>query len=196
MRVKISGITNLEDALIAADEGADAISYIFYEGSPRYISPEAASKINEQLPPFVEKVGIFAGGDAKYINKAIAVSGITLAQIHFQATDMLYGSLVAPHLRVVLAQRDADVEYLAERYRVVDTFSKSGRVPGDKLDLSWFDGRECSKIILAGGLTPDNVAETLPYGFYGVDVSNEVERAPGRKDRDKIRAFIRAAKQC
>lgn len=195
MRVKISGITNLEDALIAAEEGADAVGYVFYQGSPRFISPEAAFSINEQLPPFVEKVGIFADGDAKFINKAIAVSGITLAQIHFQATDQLYGSLVAPHLRVVVAQREADLDYLKDRYRLVDIFART-KARGGTPDLGWFDGRDCSKIILAGGLTPENVKETLPYGFYGVDVSSEVESAPGRKDREKIRAFIRAAKAC
>lgn len=196
MRVKISGITNLEDALAAVDAGADALGFIFYQRSARFLAPDAAFKIIEQLPPFVEKVGIFVDSDAKYINKAIAVSGITLAQIHFEATTALYGSLVVPHLRVVRAQREADIDYLADRYRLVDLFSEnSGGRDGD-LDLSWFEGRDCSKIILADDLTPENVEKTLPYGFYGVDVGSGVESAPGKKDAEKIRAFIRAAKRC
>jgi len=109
---------------------------------------------------------------------------------------MLYGSLVAPHLRVVRAQREADIDYLSDRYRIVDIFG-ANTVGGDgTLDLSWFNGKDCSKIILSGNLTPDNVEQALPYGFYGVDVSTAVESAPGKKDRDKVRAFIRAAKQC
>jgi phosphoribosylanthranilate isomerase len=196
MRVKITGITNLEDALAAVEEGADAIDFIFFQGSRRFITPEAAFKIVEQLPPFVEKVGIFVDSDAKYINKAIALSGITLAQIHFEATNALYGSLVAPHLRVVRAQRREDIDYLSERYRIVDVFGANTVNADGSLDLSWFEGKDCSKIILSGNLTPENVEQALPYGFYGVDVSTAVEREPGKKDREKMRAFIRAAKQC
>lgn len=196
MRVKICGITNLEDARIAAEEGADALGFIFYQRSPHFITPEAAFEIIDRLPPFVEKVGVFVDCDAKYINKAIAVSGITLAQIHFEATTALYGSLVVPHLRVVRAQRGADVDYLAERYRLVDTFSINRYGQTDALDLGWFEGKACSKIILGGALSPENVAQALPYGFYGLDVRNGVEHAPGKKDREKVRAFIRAAKGC
>jgi len=194
MRVKICGITNLEDALTAVDEGADALGFIFYQRSSRFISPDAAFKIIEQLPPFVEKVGLFIDSDAKYVNKAIALSGITLAQIHFEATNALYGSLIAPHLRVVRAQREADIDYLADQYRLVDTSMQYIDSQGDNLDLDWFEGTDCSKIILSGGLTPENVEQARAYGFYGVDVNFSVESEPGKKDRDKIKAFIRAAK--
>jgi len=194
MRVKICGITNLEDALTAVDEGADALGFIFYQRSSRFIPPDAAFKIIEQLPPFVEKVGLFIDSDAKYVNKAIALSGITLAQIHFEATNALYGSLIAPHLRVVRAQREADIDYLTDQYRLVDTSMQYIDRQDDKLDLDWFEGKDCSKIILSGGLTPENVEQARSYGFYGVDVNFSVESAPGKKDRDKIKAFIRAAK--
>jgi phosphoribosylanthranilate isomerase len=190
---KICGITNLEDAVMAVEEGADSLGFIFHQGSPRFITPEAASQIIEQLPPFVEKVGIITGGDAKFINKVIAVSGISLAQMHFQATDMLYGSLIGPHLRVVTAQRAEDVDYLSDRYRMIDTFSINGNK--ELLDLSWFEGKACSKIIFTGGVTLENIEQILPYGFYGVDISSEVENDVGKKDREKVRAFIRKAKQ-
>lgn len=194
MRVKISGITNLEDALMVIEEGADALGFIFHQGSPRYITPEAANHIIQQLPPFVEKVGIITGGDAKFVNKLIAVSGISLAQMHFQATDMLYGSLIGPHLRVVSAQRAEDIDYLADSYRLVDTFSLIDSHTREQLDLRWFEGKACSKIILTGGLTIENVGQTVPYGFYGVDIGTELEHAAGKMDRDKVRAFIRKAK--
>jgi len=195
MRVKICGITNLEDALFAVDEGADAIGFIFYPRSSRFISPEDAFEITQKLPPFVEKVGVFVDSDAKYINKAIALSGITLAQIHFEATNALYGSLIAPHLRVVRAQREEDIDYLGDRYRLVDTSIQNKGEQVEKLDLNWFEGKDCSKIILSGGLSSENIEQTLSYGFYGVDVNFGVESAQGKKDRDRVKAFIRTAKQ-
>jgi len=195
MRVKICGITNLEDAQIAVGEGADAIGFNFYQRSPYFIRPDVAFSIIEKLPPFVEKVGVFVNSDAKYINKAIALSGVTLAQMHFEATQALYGSLVVPPLRVVRAQREADIDYLGDRYRLLDAYSETYAGDASRVNLDWCEGRDCSKIILSGGLSPDNVEEVLPYGFFGVDVSSGVESEPGKKDLQKIRAFIRAAKQ-
>lgn len=195
MRVKICGITNLGDALTAVDEGADALGFIFYPRSSRFISPDAVSMITKELPPFIEKVGIFVDSDAKFVNKAIALSGITLAQIHFEATNALYGSLIAPHLRVVRAQCEADINYLDGQYRLVDTASENNGSQ-EKLNLNCFEDKDCSKIILSGGLSPENIEQTLPYGFYGVDVNMGVESSPGKKDRDKIKAFIRTVKQC
>lgn len=196
MRVKICGITNLEDALLAAELGADAVGFIFYQRSPRFINPNAVREIIAQLPPFIEKVGVFVNSDATFVNKAIVASNITLAQIHYEASSEFYGSLVAPHLRVVRAQREADINYLATQHRLVDAFSENHGGQGEKIDLSWFENTDCSKIILAGGLNANNVKETIPYGFYGVDVSSGVERELGKKDPEKLKAFITAAKQC
>jgi phosphoribosylanthranilate isomerase len=96
MRVKICGITNLEDALYAIDSGADALGFVFYDKSPRYITPIDANLIISKLPPFVEKVGLFVNHSAIEINSISDISKITLAQIHFEADDTLYDELNIP----------------------------------------------------------------------------------------------------
>ena len=194
MRVKICGITSYEDAMTAIDAGADALGFVFYAESPRYISPEAAGGIIRQLPPFVEKVGLFVNEDADAINAAAARSGITLAQIHFDAPKPLYEALRCPYIRVIRAQKPEDVTAHADEYRLVDAYCDAYGGMGKRLNLEWFEGVDCSRIILAGGLTPENVAECLPYGFYALDVSSGVERAKGKKDPAKVRAFIAKAK--
>lgn len=196
MRVQVSGITNLDDALMAIDQGADSLGFIFHPNSSRFIRPEAALSIIEKLPPFIEKVGIFTGGDAKLINKMIATSGISLAQMHFQATDTLYGSLIAPHLRVVIAQREADITYLSERYRMVDISMINSVSPSKALDLSWFHGQDCSKIILFGAFSLEEIEMILPLGFYGVDLGNAIEHEVGKTDRQMLSAFMQKLKRC
>lgn len=194
MRVKICGITSYEDAMSAIDAGADALGFVFYSASPRFIAPEAAADIIERLPPFVEKVGLFVNEDARSINAAAARSRITLAQIHFEAPEALFDALECPYIRVVRAQKAEDVSTHNERYRLVDAFCEGFGGMGKRLNLEWFDNVDCSKIILAGGLSPENVGECLPYGFYALDVSSGVEASKGKKDPLKVRDFIAKAK--
>lgn len=194
MRVKICGITSYEDAMTAINAGADALGFVFYPDSPRYISPEAAAGIIKRLPPFVEKVGLFVNAEADAINAAAKRSGITLAQIHFEAPAALFEALECPSVRVIRAQKREDVSAYADEYRLVDAYCDAYGGMGKRLNLAWFDGVDCSRIILAGGLTPDNVAECLSYGFYALDVSSGVERAKGKKDPEKVRAFLSKAK--
>ncbi len=195
MRVKICGITSYEDAMTAIDAGADALGFVFYPPSPRCITPEAAAAIIRQLPPFVEKVGLFVNEDAAAINTAAETSGITLAQIHFEAPETLFDALACPAIRVIRAQRPEDVREHADAYRLVDAHCDAYGGMGKRLNLEWFEGVDCSKIILAGGLSPDNVEECLAYGFYALDVSSGVEAAKGKKDADKVRHFIAKAKR-
>lgn len=194
MRVKICGITSYEDAMTAIDAGADALGFVFYPPSPRYITPEAAADIIKELPPFVEKVGLFVNEDAETINAAAAISAITLAQIHFEAPDALFDALACPYVRVIRAQKPEDVADHAGEYRLVDAYCDAYGGMGKRLNLEWFDGVDCSKIILAGGLAPENVDECLSYGFYGLDVSSGVEASKGKKDPEKVRRFIEKAK--
>lgn len=194
MRVKICGITRFEDAMTAIDAGADALGFVFYPPSPRHITPDAAAAIIKRLPPFVEKVGLFVNEDADAINAAARQSGITLAQIHFDAPDTLFDALQIPAVRVVRAKAQGDVHAFAQEYRLVDAYCDAYGGMGKRLNLEWFDGIDCSKIILAGGLTPGNVQECLPYGFYGLDVSSGVEAAKGIKDAAKVQAFVSEAK--
>ena len=195
MRVKICGITGYEDAMTAIDAGADALGFVFYPPSPRYITPEAARAIIDRLPPFVEKVGLFVNEDAESINTMAKQSRITLAQIHFDAPDTLLASLDIPAIRVVRAQHEDDVKKYADEYRIIDAYCDAYGGMGKRLALEWFDDVDCSKIILAGGLAPDNVDETLTYGFYALDVSSGVEAAKGVKDPEKVSAFIAKAKR-
>jgi len=194
MRVKICGITSYEDAMAAIDAGADALGFVFYPPSPRFITPEAAAAIIRRLPPFVEKVGLFVNDDAVSINAAVKTSGVTLIQLHFEAPETLFAALEYPAIRVVRAQRPEDVAAHAGEYRLVDAYCDAYGGMGKRLNLEWFEGVDCSRIILAGGLSPENVEECLPFGFYALDVSSGVEAAKGKKDPEKVKRFIAKAK--
>lgn len=194
MRCKICGITSYEDAMMAINAGADALGFVFYEKSPRYITPQQAKKIIEKLPPFVEKVALFVHEDAKSINAACKLSGATLAQIHFDAEAKLYEELDFPYIRVIRAQNIQDVTQHSQTYRLIDAYCEAFGGAGKRINIEWFEGIDCSKIILAGGLTPENVTSLQKYGFYGVDVSSGVESSHGKKDEKKVQEFIKNAR--
>ena len=194
MKVKICGITNLKDALHAIEAGADALGFVFYEKSPRYISPENAKIIVAQLPPFVERVGLFVEESPKEIDRLCRESGMSLAQIHFDVEDTFFDQIRMKSLPVVRAACKEDVERFSDRYRLVDAYCESYGGSGKRLNLEWFEGMDCSKIILAGGLTPENAEEVEHYGFYGVDVSSGTEAQKGIKDPLKVEQFIKHAK--
>lgn len=194
MRTKICGITSYEDAMTAIEAGADALGFVFYPPSPRYIAPEDAAKIISHLPPFIEKVALFVNEAAATINAQCKTAGATLAQIHFEASQELFDALEVPYLRVIRAQSPEDVSLHSDEYRLVDAYCEAYGGAGKRLNIEWFEGVDCSKIILAGGLDPDNVAELIPYGFYGADVSSGVEASKGVKDADKVRRFISQAR--
>ncbi|MBA1433171.1 MAG: phosphoribosylanthranilate isomerase [Epsilonproteobacteria bacterium] len=190
MRTKICGITNYEDAMIAINAGADALGFVFYEKSPRYITPTQAKDIIRQLPPFVEKVALFVNVDAATINETCHKVGATLAQIHFEAESSLYEALTLPHIKVVRAKSREDILKYSDEYRLVDAYCESYGGAGKRINIEWFEDIDCSKIILAGGLSPENVATLKPYGFYGVDVSSGVKKSHGKKDAVKVKDFI------
>ncbi len=194
MRVKICGITNYEDAMVAIEAGADALGFVFYEKSPRYISPLDAQSIIKKLPPFVEKVGLFVNVDAQIINSYIQESGCTLAQLHFDVTDEVYEQLFVPHIKVIRAQSKEDILKYSDEYRLVDAYCEAYGGAGKRLNIEWFKDTDNSKIILAGGLDSTNVAALKEYGFYGVDVSSGVEISHGKKDSQKVKDFILNAK--
>ena len=190
MRTKICGITSLQDALGAIEAGADALGFVFYKKSPRYVSVEQAKSIIEQLPPFVEKVALFVNEDASTINSVCKQSGATLAQIHFEADEHLYQQLETPYIRVIRARSQEDILQYDNEYRLVDAYCESYGGAGKRINIEWFENIDCSKIILAGGLSPENVASLKPYGFYAVDVSSGVEKSHGKKDMQKVKKFI------
>jgi len=193
MRTKICGITSYEDAMVAINAGAYALGFVFYEKSPRYLTPKQAKEIISKLPPFVEKVALFVNEDAQTIDRISQEVGATLAQLHFEASDELYSTLKTPHIKVVRAKSKADILKYSNEYRLVDAYCEAYGGAGKRINIEWFDGVDCSKIILAGGLSADNVADLKGYGFYGVDVSSGVEISHGKKDAKKIQEFINNA---
>jgi phosphoribosylanthranilate isomerase len=190
MRTKICGITSYEDAIAAINAGADALGFVFYKDSPRYISKEKAKEIIQMLPPFIEKVALFVNEDARTIDDICLYVKATLAQIHFEADDELFNALKTPHIKVIRAKSKEDILKYRDEYRLVDAYCEAYGGAGKRLNIEWFNDIDCSKIILAGGLEPSNVAEVKSYGFYGVDVSSGVELSKGKKDHQKIKEFI------
>jgi phosphoribosylanthranilate isomerase len=202
IRVKICGITCLDDALVAVEAGADALGFMFYPPSPRSIRPDEVRRIVEQLPPFVARVGVFVNADEQHIRLIVREAGIDTVQLHGKEPVELCRSL-AP-LPVMKAFRmegpgalNALTPYtgcawLLDSY-VAGVFGGTGQT--FNWDLACEAVRRGGKVVLAGGLTADNVARAIAaVSPYGVDVSSGVETSPGKKDPDKVRAFVRAAK--
>ncbi|MFA6197398.1 MAG: phosphoribosylanthranilate isomerase [Sulfurimonas sp.] len=194
MKCKICGITSYEDAMVAIEAGADALGFVFYEKSPRFITIPHAKEIIKKLPPFVEKVALFVNVDANTINSTCQETGATLAQIHFEAPIELFEALKVPFIRVVRAQKKEDILNFSDEYRLVDAYCEAYGGAGKRVNSEWFKDIDCSKIILAGGLTPENVASLKEYGFYGVDVSSGVEASHGIKNPQKVKEFIANAR--
>ncbi len=195
IRVKICGITNLKDAIDAIDAGADALGFVFYEKSPRYITPLDAKKIVSQLPPFVQAVGLFVNTNPPQIDFICKLSGVNTAQIHFDCDESFYKHISTKYLKVVRAKTKDDILKYKDEYRIVDAFVESYGGEGKRLNLDWFDGVDCSKIILAGGLDSSNLDELKGYNFYSLDVSSGVELKKGIKDKQKIINFINKANE-
>jgi phosphoribosylanthranilate isomerase len=202
-RVKICGITNLADAQAAVEAGADAIGFIFHEKSPRFISLKAAAEISKQLPPFVMRVGVFVNAREDFVLRAIGEAGLTMLQFHGDEPPEFctqFGLVSMKAFRI----RDAESlkkipDYLTDAY-LLDAFS-STTLGGTGEKINWDLAVEAQKfgkpIFLAGGLTPENVAEAVKkVQPFGVDVSSgvEISGAPGKKDHAKVKAFIEAAK--
>ncbi|CAA6817588.1 MAG: Phosphoribosylanthranilate isomerase (EC [uncultured Sulfurovum sp.] len=194
LKVKICGITNLQDALHAVKCGADALGFVFYPKSPRYITPTMAKQIIDKLPPFVERVGLFVNESVEHIDRVCQACDISRAQIHFDVDEAFLDTIGLATLPVVRAESAQDVHRFENTYRLVDAFSEAYGGTGKRLNLEWFEGVDCSKIILAGGLTEQNVSEVKAFGFYGVDVSSGVELTKGQKDSHKVKQFIDNAK--
>jgi len=194
VRVKICGITNFEDAIQAIESGADALGFVFYNKSPRYIKPADAKKIIEKLPPFIGRVGLFVNEGIDTIDTISNYCDLTLCQIHFDVDEEALDSIGSKALPVIRAKEAKDILQYRDRYRLVDVYCEAYGGSGKRLNLEWFDEIDCSKIILAGGLNADNLHELKKYNFYGVDVSSGVEYTKGKKDYEKVSKFIQNAK--
>lgn len=150
MRVKICGITNIKDAIDAINAGASALGFVFYSKSARYIKPADARDIINQLPPFVQSVGLFVNESAQTINHISQIAQIDLAQIHFEADEKFYNDLKIKSIKVVRAKSKEDLNLYKNEYRIIDAFVPEYGGVGKRLNLEWFQDIDCSRIILAG----------------------------------------------
>ncbi|WP_121626625.1 phosphoribosylanthranilate isomerase [Poseidonibacter antarcticus] len=192
MKIKICGITNLEDALDAIDAGADALGFVFYENSPRYIEPFKARIIVERLPPFIQTIGLFVNESNAYINQVCVNAKMQSAQIIDDDAYTDFKTLNCRYIKVLRAKSQEDILNLRNDYVLVDAFVDNFGGEGKRLELEWFKYTDCSKIILAGGLNENNLSQLAGYGFYGVDVSSGVEAHKGKKDKQKMINFVKA----
>ena len=202
VKVKICGITNYDDALAAAEFGADALGFVFYKGSPRYITPEKAREIISRIPPFVATIGVFVDEKKEHIEQMMEHVGLDAAQFH--GHEPPEACLIAKRtIKAVRVKEITDLEAM-RHYKVgaflLDTYSPEA-LGGTGRIFNWsiaLDARPMGRIILAGGLTPENVTEAvLMVKPYGVDVSTGVEKEleKGIKDHEKMRLFIQRAKE-
>jgi phosphoribosylanthranilate isomerase len=201
-KVKICGITTPEDALTAVEAGADALGFVFYKESPRHIFPEEAARIINLLPPFVQAVGLFVNEAPEVVNQVSRNCRLGLVQLHGDETPDYCRRIEQRVMKAFRVRSLTCLDPIAD-YRLsgclLDAYSPSF-YGGTGTSFNWEIAQEAvkrgHKIVLAGGLTPDNVAEAIRQVHpYAVDVSSGVESAPGKKDADKIRQFIRNAKE-
>jgi phosphoribosylanthranilate isomerase len=200
VRIKICGITNLEDALLAADLGADALGFIFYPKSPRYVAPEAAKEIIAHLPSFVTSVGVFVDEEMAAVSELAEQVGLDWIQVHGQESPGYCRSLGR---RAIKGFRIKDASSLMElepfqgavQAFLLDNYKK-GQVGGTGETFDWRLAREAKKhgqIILAGGLTSENVAQAIQVAQpQAVDSASGTETLPGKKDPEKLKAFFKA----
>ena len=201
VKVKICGITNAEDAVAAVDAGADALGFMFYPPSPRGVTREVAAQIIRQLPPFVAKVGVFVNPSEEEVRLAITGCGLDTVQFHGEESPEFCRQFGLKTLKAFRVQGLETLKLLptySTMAWLLDSFV-AGTRGGTGNTFNWDIAMQAVKlggrVILAGGLTPDNAAEAVrKVRPFALDVSSGVESAPGRKDAAKVRAFIAAAK--
>jgi phosphoribosylanthranilate isomerase len=215
--VKICGMTNLEDALVAVDAGADAVGFVFYEKSPRCVTVETAREIVAKLPSKMEKVGVFVDADSKTIRKLVSYAGLTAVQLHGKRSSESVLSDPRSTMESVGAQK-LIVMVLGDSLKdggffmgtvmrekmfavLLDSVS-NGVTGGTGTSFDWEETRGMAQaiglsmpVIVAGGLTSENVGVAMrTLRPFGVDVVSGVEARPGKKDPEKVRAFVKAVR--
>jgi phosphoribosylanthranilate isomerase len=203
VRVKICGITNLEDARLAADLGAHALGFIFYPKSPRSVAPDAAREIIRNLPPFVLTVGVFVDEEAGVVREVAGTVGLDWVQVHGRESPDYCKSLGRRVIKGFRVRGEEIFEKLQQYQGAAQAFLldayKPGHPGGTGETFDWDIARRAGKygpIILAGGLTAANVAEAIRIARpAAVDVASGVEAAPGRKDTERLRAFFASIKR-
>jgi phosphoribosylanthranilate isomerase len=200
-RVKICGITSVTDGLVAAEAGADMVGLMFYEPSPRYVTLSQAASISRSLPPFVLRVGVFVNPDEALVTRAIAECGLSVLQFHGnEPSDFCtqFGIMSLKVFRVQNLDSLTPMEHYQTDAFLLDAWSHvapGGTGEQFNWELAVAAQKYGKPVFLAGGLTPQNVADAVcQVRPFAVDVSSGVESAPGKKDPTKVRAFVAAAK--
>jgi len=204
IRVKVCGITTLDDALVAAAAGADALGFNFWPQSPRYLEPARAAEIIALLPPFVTPVGVFVDAPPRVIERIAKAARVRAVQLHGDERPPDVDALAAKGHKVVKAFRVGrkfraqDLKNYPRAAAFLLDSDVKGKRGGTGKSFDWRKARAANRhgrILLAGGLTAENVAEAIQQAQpYGVDVCTGVESKPGVKDHARLREFIRAAK--
>ena len=198
-RVKICGITNVEDARHAVEQGADALGLVFYTNSPRAVSIETASEIAKSIPAFVSVVALFVNATSEYIDQVLNSVGIDMLQFHGNEMESDCIKYRLPYLKALRVQNDMDIQQAIDEYPqakaiLLDTYHP--HIPGgtgESFNWSLVPETLNQSIILAGGLNAENVDNAISLvNPYAVDVSGGVELGKGKKDPYKVSAFIKA----
>ncbi|TXI29021.1 MAG: phosphoribosylanthranilate isomerase [Nitrosomonas oligotropha] len=202
VRVKVCGITRSEDAIAAVQCGVDAIGFVFWPHSARYIDPESARRIAEVIPPFICTVGVYVDPDAAWVEETARAAKLNLLQFHGNESPEFCNQFSQPYIKAIRVKPDTDLLQYAQRYGaakglLLDTYAAD--MPGGTgLAFDWqlIPQQLSLPLILSGGLNPDNVAKAIKQTQpWAVDVSSGVEASKGIKDEKKIIAFMQGAKQ-
>lgn len=200
-RLKVCGITNIEDALVSAEFGADALGFVFYERSKRYIDPMKAGEIIRSLPPFILKVGVFVNESISDLLEAQRVAGFDMFQLHGNETSEYCSNLGRPYIKALRVKTGIDkniVNSFNTRSFLFDTYSDNefgGTGKRFNWDILENAGLSDKFVILSGGLEVANVGRAIrKVRPYAVDVSSGVEKSPGVKDHYKLKAFAEAVR--
>ena len=195
-KVKICGITNYEDAVAAMDMGADLLGFNFYPDSPRYVTPEQATDIINKLPGFIDTAGVFVNASIELIHETNAICQLDWVQLHGDEDGDFCRSLLSHNVRTMKAIRvkdQTDIERAESFFTdavLLDAFDPD-KYGGTGLTFDWnVIGHISKRVFLAGGINPENAAEAVRLGVYGIDVCSGIESVPGQKDHGKMKKLF------
>ena len=196
VKVKICGITNVEDALAAIEMGADLIGFNFYPQSKRYVTPDQARAIIDKLPTFVDIAGIFVNAAGEHVRAVAKMCSLNWVQIHGDETPEYCEALrwiSAKVMKAIRVKDVADIERANDYYTdaiLLDAFHpEEYGGTGQKFDWNLVR-RLQTRVFLAGGITPENAVEAVEVGAYGIDICSGIESTPGKKDHEKMQKLF------
>ena len=196
VKVKICGVTNYQDASAAVDMGADLLGFNFYPESPRFVSPEKATEIINRLPGFIDIAGVFVNASFEQIQKTINQCQLNWVQLHGDESPQFCQSFLSLNVRTMKALRvkdQTDIERADDFFTdaiLLDAFNPE-KYGGTGIVFDWnIIGHIGKRVFLAGGINPDNAADAVELGVYGIDVCSGIEAEPGKKDHKKMKELF------